>query len=94
MPSWTIASIALGRRRARLLVASTSRSVVTCEVRSVRFLCALSMMRAAHAARAGCPWCCAWSAPSTGRPGGSPNQAARSPRAPCSADWPVCVPRH
>ena len=45
MPSWTIASIRAWPNAPRdCLLASTSRSVVTCEVRSVRFLCALSMM--------------------------------------------------
>ena len=45
MPSWTIASIRAWPKAPRdCLLASTSRSVVTCEVRSVRFLCALSMM--------------------------------------------------
>ena len=45
MPSWTIASIRACPNAPRdCLLASTSRSVVTCEVRSVRFLWALSMM--------------------------------------------------
>ena len=45
MPSCTIASIRAWPNAPRdCLLASTSRSVVTCEVRSVRFLCALSMM--------------------------------------------------
>ena len=45
MPSWTIASIRAWPNAPRdCLLASTSRSVVTCAVRSVRFLCALSMM--------------------------------------------------
>ena len=45
MPSWTIASIRAWPNAPRdCLLASTSRSVVTCVVRSVRFLCALSMM--------------------------------------------------
>src|SRR5450631_2538126 len=45
MPSCTIASIRAWPNAPRdCLLASTSRSVVTCEVRSVRFLWALSMM--------------------------------------------------
>ena len=45
MPSCTIASIRAWPNAPRdCLLASTSRSVVTCDVRSVRFLCALSMM--------------------------------------------------
>ncbi len=45
MPSCTIASIRAWPNAPRdCLLASTSRSVVTCVVRSVRFLCALSMM--------------------------------------------------
>src|ERR1700710_558182 len=45
MPSWTIASIRAWPNAPRdCLLASTSRKVVTCDVRSVRFLCALSMM--------------------------------------------------
>src|SRR5436190_70228 len=45
MPSWTMASIRAWPNAPRdCLLASTSRSVVTWEVRSVRFLCALSMM--------------------------------------------------
>ena len=45
MPSWTMASIRAWPNAPRdCLLASTSRSVVTCDVNSVRFLCAWSMM--------------------------------------------------
>ena len=88
MPSWTIASMRAWPNAPRdCLLASTSRSVVTCEVEVGEVLVGVVddaeplVQRAAD-----CPWCCGWSLPSTGRRGGV-TESSRSLTARAISAW-------